>query len=74
MAKFMFGSSVAFVYGFLMMFNIVYTLFYALTIVCAVRGLGWWVADFLRKRREAAAVASPVGQADSRIGEQAVAT
>jgi enediyne biosynthesis protein E5 len=74
MAKFMFGSSVAFVYGFLMVFNIVYTLFYALAIVCAVRGLGWWVADFLRQRREAAAVASPVGQADAQIGEQAVAT
>jgi hypothetical protein len=74
MAKFMFGSSVAFVYGFLMVFNIVYTLFYALTIVCAVRGLGWWVADFLRKRREAAAAGSPVGEADARIGEQAAAT
>jgi enediyne biosynthesis protein E5 len=73
MAKFMFGSSVAFVYGFLMAFNIVYTLFYALTIVCAVRGLGWWVAHFLRKRREAAAAATPVGPAEARAGEQAVA-
>ncbi len=74
MAMFMFGSATAFVYGILMMFNIVYTLFYALTIVCAVRGLGWWVADFLRKRREAAAAASLVGQAEARVGEQAVAS
>jgi len=58
----------------LMAFNIVYTLFYALAIVCAVRGLGWWVADFLRKRREAAAAASPVDQAKARVGEQAVAS
>ncbi len=74
MAMFMFGSATAFVYGILMVFNIVYTLFYALTIVCAVRGLGWWVAGLLRKRREAAAAASPVGQAEARVGEQAVAS
>jgi hypothetical protein len=71
---FMFGSATAFVYGILMAFNIVYTLFYALAIVCAVRGLGWWVADFLRKRREAAASAGAVGQVEARVGEQAVAT
>jgi hypothetical protein len=74
MAMFMFGSATAFVYGILMVFNIVYTLFYALTIVCAVRGLGWWVANFRRKRREAAAAASPVGKAEARVGEQAVAS
>jgi enediyne biosynthesis protein E5 len=74
MAMFMFGSATAFVYGILMAFNIVYTLFFALAIVCAVRGLGWWVADFRRKRREAAAPASALGQADTRLREQAVAT
>lgn len=52
-AKFMFGASVAMVYGALMEFNIVYTLFFATAIVCAVRGLGWWVAHFLGKRRAA---------------------
>jgi hypothetical protein len=76
MAMFMFGSSVAFVYGFLMAFNIVYGLFYALTIVCAVRGLGWWVADLRRKRRQRRepTPVSAVGQAEARVGEQAVAT
>jgi hypothetical protein len=49
-AQFMFGSSVAIVYAFLMEFNIVYTLFFATSIVCAFRGIGWWVA-YLRKRR-----------------------
>jgi len=74
MAMFMFGSATAFVYGFLMAFNIVYGLFYALTIVCAVRGLGWWVADFRRKRREAATSAGAAGQVEGRVREQAVAT
>jgi hypothetical protein len=52
LAKFMFGASVGAVYGVLMALNIVYTLFFALCIVCAARGLGWWVADFRAKRRE----------------------
>jgi hypothetical protein len=41
-AQFMFGSSVGVVYGVLMLFNVVYTLFFAVTIVCAARGLYWW--------------------------------
>lgn len=53
LAKFMFGSSVAVVYGVLMAFNVVYTLFFALSIVCALRGLGWWAANFIAKRRQA---------------------
>jgi enediyne biosynthesis protein E5 len=70
--KFMFGSSVAFVYGILMAFNIVYTLFFALSIVCAFRGLGWWAAHFLAKRREARApVTAPEPSA---IPGQAVTT
>jgi hypothetical protein len=52
LAKFMFGSSVAVVYGVLMAFNVVYTLFFALSIVCALRGLGWWGASFAARRRE----------------------
>jgi enediyne biosynthesis protein E5 len=51
-AQFMFGSSVAIVYAVLMEFNIVYTLFFATAIVCAGRGLGWWGAYLLKKRRE----------------------
>jgi hypothetical protein len=53
-AQFMFGSSVAVVYAVLMQLNIVYTLFFATSIVCAGRGLGWWVAHLRRKRIEAA--------------------
>jgi hypothetical protein len=49
---FMFGSSVAMVYGVLMVFNIVYTLFFAVTIVCVIRGAYWWVRH-LRERRRA---------------------
>ncbi|MFE4515789.1 enediyne biosynthesis protein [Kitasatospora sp. NPDC056783] len=48
--QFVFGASVAMVYGVLMLFNVVYTLFYATTIVCALRGAGWWVAHFVQKR------------------------
>jgi enediyne biosynthesis protein E5 len=47
----MFGSSVATVYGILMLFNVVYTLFFAVTIVCLIRGLYWW-ARYLRERRQ----------------------
>jgi hypothetical protein len=50
--QFMFGSAVAVVYGVLMLMNIVYTLFFAVVIVCAGRGLGWWVADLWQKWRE----------------------
>jgi hypothetical protein len=44
-AMFMFGVSVAMVYGVLMVFNVVYTLFFAVTIVCVVRGAYWWVRE-----------------------------
>lgn len=50
--QFIFGSSVAIVYAALMEFNVVYTLFFATAIVCGGRGLGWWAAHLLKKRRE----------------------
>jgi hypothetical protein len=50
--QFMFGASVAMVYGVLMVFNVVYTLFFAVTIVCALRGLYWWGRWALDRRRE----------------------
>jgi hypothetical protein len=53
----MFGASVATVYGVLMEFNVVYTLFFATAVVCFLRGLGWWVAHFVGKRRAAGAAA-----------------
>lgn len=51
-AQFMFGSAIGFVYAVLMLFNVVYTLFFAVTIVCAARGAGWWVAHLVKKHRE----------------------
>jgi hypothetical protein len=55
--QFMFGSSVGFVYGVLMVFNVVYTLFFAVTLVCLARGLLWWV-KWLRERNQATAEAT----------------
>ena len=65
--QFMFGSSVALVYAVMMQMNIVYTLFFATTAVCGLRGLGWWGAHFVGKakqRRAAAATSTerPKGQ------------
>ncbi|MER5705526.1 enediyne biosynthesis protein [Micromonospora sp. NPDC002296] len=59
MNQFMFGSSVAMVYGVLMLFNVVYTLFFAVVVVCGIRGLGWWLAHLRKKSRERAA--TPAG-------------
>lgn len=51
-AQFIFGSSIAVVYGVLMLFNVTYTLFYATTIVCGLRGIGLWGAHWRRQRQE----------------------
>ena len=64
--QFMFGSSVAAVYGVLMVFNVVYTLFFATCIVCALRGIGWWVAYLLRRRRN-----RRIARPDVRAGQPA---
>jgi enediyne biosynthesis protein E5 len=47
--QFMFGGSVAFLYGILMLFNVVYTLFFALTIVCLARGGYHWVRWLMKR-------------------------
>lgn len=57
-AQFMFGSSVAMVYGVLMLFQVTYTLFFATAIVCGLRGAGWWAAYVVRKARGARAVSA----------------
>lgn len=54
-AQFMFGGSVAMVYGVLMVMNIVYTLFFATAIVCAARGMGWWAVHLYQKRKASSA-------------------
>jgi hypothetical protein len=67
-AQFMFGSSVAVVYGVLMLFNVVYTLFFAVCIVCLIRGIGWWGVHLLKQHRERAnAPAQPVAEAGQPI-------
>ncbi len=40
------------VYGVLMEFNVVFTLFYATTLVCLGRGVGWWVAHYWTRNRQ----------------------
>lgn len=54
-AQFMFGGSVAMVYGVLMVMNVVYTLFFATAIVCGLRGMGWWAVHLYQKRQKQAA-------------------
>jgi hypothetical protein len=61
-AMFMFGASVATVYGVLMAFNIVYTLFFAVTIVCVARGSYWWIRELRERRRPAALAPGSDGQ------------
>jgi Na+-translocating ferredoxin:NAD+ oxidoreductase RnfD subunit len=45
-----FGFSVAAVYGLLMVAHVVFGLFFALSIVCAVRGLGIYATRWVRSR------------------------
>jgi hypothetical protein len=63
MGQFAFGVSVAAAYGMLMVLHVVFGLFFALLIVCSVRGLGLWIlarrGDTVR-RKEAVPVPLPV--------------
>ena len=65
-----FGSFVAFVYAVLMQFNIVYTLFFAVCIVCGFRGLGHWGAYWMKQRRSAGV--GPTGASVNGSGTGAV--
>jgi hypothetical protein len=47
-----FGLGVALVYGLLMIFHVVFGLFFALTIVCAFRGIGLYVQAWAKSRSE----------------------
>ncbi|MFI6422842.1 hypothetical protein ACIBG6_36315 [Streptomyces sp. NPDC050842] len=71
--QFMFGASVAMVYGVLMVFNVVYTLFFAVTIVCGLRGAGWWVAHLIKRRREQAAAQTPAATGAATVSEAVAA-
>ncbi|WP_024875081.1 hypothetical protein [Saccharomonospora piscinae] len=50
--QFVFGASVATVYGVLMVFDVVYTMFFATALVCLGRGLGWWGARLRQRIRQ----------------------
>jgi hypothetical protein len=58
--QFMFGASVATVYGILMLFNIAYTLFFAVCIVCLARGVYWWVRWLAERYRVPALAPQPL--------------
>jgi hypothetical protein len=47
--QFIFGSGVAFIYAVLMEANVVNTLFFAVVVVCAIRGAGWWAVHLYKK-------------------------
>jgi hypothetical protein len=62
----LFGLSVAAVYGLLMAGHVVFGLFFALSLVCALRGLGHFAYGFLAQRAPATApvpAAMPAGAA-----------
>lgn len=58
-AQVLFGVAVAAVYGLLLIGHVVFTLFFALTLVCSVRGLNLYAQAWLA-RRAGAATAAPV--------------
>jgi hypothetical protein len=58
-AQFIFGAAVAAVYGVLLLLNIVYTLFFSVTIVCLLRGAMWWGKELRARRLAAVAAESP---------------
>nr|WP_231921051.1 enediyne biosynthesis protein [Micromonospora narathiwatensis] len=62
--QFAFGSGVAAVYGVLLALNVVYTTFFAVTIVCLARGLMWWFIWLRRPARTGGRLAGPVPATD----------
>jgi hypothetical protein len=62
----MFGAAVAAVYGVLMLMHVVFGLFFALLVVCAMRGLGLYALAALQARARAVAPArAELGGADA---------
>jgi Na+-translocating ferredoxin:NAD+ oxidoreductase RnfD subunit len=61
-SQILFGAGVATAYGFLVFCHVVFALFFALTIVCALRGVSLYVDAFEARQqaREKRAVQSPV--------------
>jgi Na+-translocating ferredoxin:NAD+ oxidoreductase RnfD subunit len=57
-----FGLSVAFIYGYLQIMHVVYGLFIALAIICAIRGASIaFYTSFLQHRQQSAATTAPAG-------------
>jgi enediyne biosynthesis protein E5 len=73
MHQFMFGSAVAIVYGVLMAFNVVYTLFFATAIVCGARGGYHWMLYFRKQRAERAQRLGTSPKQPAEVGTEAVA-
>lgn len=63
--QFIFGAGVATMYAVLMEFNVVYTLFFATSLVCLIRGLMWWGIHFYKKSQAKHAPVAPVASGDS---------
>ena len=55
----LFGSSVAVTYGLLLVLHVVFTLFFSLSIVCAVRGLALYLAPRFARARQGTKSALP---------------
>ena len=56
----LFGFSVAMVYGILQLLHVVFGLFFALLIVCAIRGLSLHIGALWRKSEPDSAIATPL--------------
>ena len=62
-----FGAGVAAVYGFLVVCHVVFGLFFALTIVCALRGVGLYADAFEARQQERARLALQSAAATSEV-------
>lgn len=63
-AQVAFGAAVAATYGLLLVNHVVFGLFFALTIVCTLRGIGMYVTAMVTKARAVAVVRDPGGVRD----------
>lgn len=57
LGQILFGAGVAVTYGLLLVNHIVFTLFFALSIVCLIRGASLYIGELVRQRRTTATLA-----------------
>lgn len=67
-----FGASVALVYGLLLSGHVVFTLFFALSLVCLGRGIGLAALERVRARPVPAAAPAPIEPAAPALGRERV--